>query len=98
MSDFRIHGDPEPESTWVHCETHSLYYSESDTDECPACENESELKKARAIIRLVIPNCDWLHHEKKHQHHAFDECPVQKIIEEYDFDPDGTIARNEEPK
>jgi len=56
---------------------------------------EAKLAEAHDLLRLVIPNCEWLHHEKKNQHHGISECPVERRLAQYDFDPDGRIAARE---
>ena len=39
------------------------------------------IKWLEEALDLVIPNCSWVHHPKKHQHKCGEPCPVVALIE-----------------
>jgi hypothetical protein len=39
------------------------------------------IKRLEEALDLVIPNCSWVHHSKKHQHKCGEPCPVVALIE-----------------
>jgi DNA repair exonuclease SbcCD ATPase subunit len=51
--------------------------SEVNGDRCRLIDRIKRLEEALAV---VVPKCDWLHHEKKHQHCASEPCPVVEMI------------------
>lgn len=40
----------------------------------------ARVKELEEALSFVVPVCDRLHHPKRHQHNAKDECPVEAII------------------
>ncbi len=44
-------------------------------------ELERRIKRLEEALDLVIPNCSWVHHSKKHQHKCGEPCPVVALIE-----------------
>lgn len=45
-------------------------------------ELEEENLKLRRALDLAGKRCEEVHHPKRYQHGTFDECPVEKLIEE----------------
>ena len=43
-------------------------------------EKDARIAELRGLLRLVIPNCELLHHEKADQHQAAGACPVEERI------------------
>ena len=39
------------------------------------------IKRLEEALDLVVPNCSWVHHSKKHQHQYGEPCPVVALIE-----------------
>ena len=44
-------------------------------------EQNQRIKRLEEALDLVIPNCSWVHHSKKHQHKCGEPCPVVALIE-----------------
>lgn len=44
-------------------------------------KQEDRIKQLEEALDLVIPNCSWVHHSKKHQHKCGEPCPVVALIE-----------------
>ena len=44
-------------------------------------EQRHRIKRLEEALDLVIPNCSWVHHSKKHQHKCGEPCPVVALIE-----------------
>ncbi len=48
---------------------------------------KEEIKKIKEQANKIFnlygePNCEYLHHKKKHQHSPLVECPVEKEIKQ----------------
>ena len=39
------------------------------------------IKRLEEALGLVVTNCSWVHHSKKHQHECGEPCPVVAFIE-----------------
>ena len=44
-------------------------------------KQQDRIKRLEEALDLVIPNCSWVHHSKKHQHKCGEPCPVVALIE-----------------
>ena len=44
-------------------------------------EHQDRIKRLEEALDLVRPNCDSVHHSKKHQHQYGEPCPVVALIE-----------------
>ena len=54
------------------------------TKECYERQNarlKQRIKRLKEALDLVRPNCDSVHHSKKHQHQYGEPCPVVALIE-----------------
>ena len=49
-------------------------------DLCDVCYWRNNAEILEHALSFVIPNCQWLHHEKEHFHAADEPCPVEAII------------------
>jgi predicted nuclease with TOPRIM domain len=43
-------------------------------------ELERRIKRLKEALDLVVPDCSWVHHSKKHQHKCGEPCPVVALI------------------
>lgn len=47
---------------------------------CELAALRARVQELEEALSFVVPVCDRLHHPKRHQHNAKDECPVEAII------------------
>lgn len=38
------------------------------------------IKRLEEALECVVPNCNYLHHEKKHRHKSSEPCPAEGLI------------------
>lgn len=60
----------------------SDYFAASHRDELLG-ENrqlKERIKRLEEALDLVVPDCSWVHHSKKHQHECGEPCPVVALI------------------